>query len=58
MCPTLLARTESRTAHHTCEGCDGYVSAQFARVFGDNEDRVYACPACSFKLEFGSRPDR
>ncbi|AGC34418.1 Zn ribbon [Haloarcula virus HVTV-2] len=30
-----------------CQGCDGHVSAEFARVMGDNDGVVHACPDCS-----------
>ncbi|WP_199268509.1 DUF7563 family protein [Halomarina oriensis] len=30
-----------------CTACDTPVSTQFARVMGDNDDRVHACPNCS-----------
>ena len=29
-----------------CRGCGSYVSTEFARVFGDNEDEVFGCPQC------------
>ena len=31
----------------TCANCDQYVTPTFARVFGDNDDVVYACPSCA-----------
>ncbi|MFC4358995.1 hypothetical protein ACFO0N_13685 [Halobium salinum] len=31
---------------HTCQNCQEPVTAQFARVFGDNEGRVFSCPQC------------
>lgn len=30
-----------------CRNCGAYVSARFARVFGDNNDEVYNCIECS-----------
>ena len=30
----------------TCEACDGTVTRQFVRVFGDNAGRIHACPHC------------
>lgn len=30
-----------------CRNCGSYVTGAFARVFGDNNDRVYACLECS-----------
>jgi protein-arginine kinase activator protein McsA len=32
---------------HTCQNCHEPVTAQFARVFGDNEGRVFGCPQCN-----------
>lgn len=29
-----------------CDRCDGYVSRDYARVFGNNDDRVLSCPHC------------
>lgn len=29
-----------------CKRCGSYVSDTYARVFGNNEDDVYACPSC------------
>lgn len=43
--PSWTPRTSS-TSGATCQNCDSPVSKQFARVFGDNRDVVYACPAC------------
>lgn len=34
------------TQNNQCEKCNSYVSFQFARVFGDNNDRVYGCLNC------------
>jgi DNA-directed RNA polymerase subunit RPC12/RpoP len=31
----------------TCYNCEAFVTADFARVFGDNEDRVYRCTECT-----------
>ena len=30
-----------------CQNCGTSVSSKFGRVFGDNDDKVYACPECS-----------
>jgi len=30
-----------------CLGCGEPVGPRFRRVFGDREDRVHACPACT-----------
>lgn len=31
----------------TCDYCGEHVSEQFARVFADQDGRVFACPSCS-----------
>lgn len=31
----------------TCRGCGATVTLQFARVFGDREDRISKCPNCA-----------
>lgn len=30
-----------------CQNCNNYVTPQFARVFGDNDNSVHACIECS-----------
>ncbi len=30
-----------------CENCEGWVTQDFARVFGDNAGRVHACTECT-----------
>jgi len=34
-----------------CRRCGAFVSPQFARVFGDNDDQVYGCHECMSKTE-------
>lgn len=34
-----------------CETCNGFVSAEFVRVFGTNDGRVYGCPDCESARE-------
>ena len=29
-----------------CDRCGGYVSADYVRVFGDNQGRIHSCPDC------------
>lgn len=29
-----------------CNRCDGYVSQDYVRVFGNNEDHLESCPDC------------
>ncbi|WP_449404862.1 DUF7563 family protein [Haloplanus natans] len=37
----------------TCKNCGNHVSKCFARVFGDEAGRVYACPNCSATAGIG-----
>jgi len=30
-----------------CENCGSHISEDFARVFGNENKEVYACPKCS-----------
>jgi hypothetical protein len=30
-----------------CRNCGTYVTPDFARVFGNDEDEVFGCPACA-----------
>jgi hypothetical protein len=30
-----------------CTTCDAFVTADFVRVFGTNDGRVFACPNCA-----------
>jgi hypothetical protein len=32
---------------HTCANCGSFVTADFVRVFGTEDDRVFGCPQCS-----------
>jgi len=34
-----------------CNNCGEHVSEQFARVFGDNDDEVFACNNCTVLRE-------
>lgn len=29
-----------------CDRCGGYVSSDYVRVFGDNQNRIDSCPDC------------
>ena len=33
----------------TCQTCGAHVSSQFAKVFGDVDDLIHACPSCGGK---------
>jgi protein-arginine kinase activator protein McsA len=35
----------------TCNNCGSDVTLTFARVFGANDDEVYACPECTTMTE-------
>lgn len=43
-----------------CQSCEPPVSAQFARVFGDDDNTAWACQACSTARDLqhgaGARP--
>ena len=45
-----------------CRNCDSYVTLDFARVFGDDDDEVFGCPKCApFSALMGGQaamPDR
>jgi hypothetical protein len=30
-----------------CNNCGTFVTPRFARVFGDNDEEVFGCPACT-----------
>ena len=32
---------------HTCTNCNSFVTPDFVRVFGSEDDRVFGCPHCS-----------
>jgi hypothetical protein len=32
---------------HICKNCESFVTADFARVFGDNEGEVFGCADCT-----------
>lgn len=34
-------------AHRACQNCGAAVTARFARVFGDSDQRAHACKQCS-----------
>jgi hypothetical protein len=40
----------------TCGHCGAFVTPRFARVFGDNDDQVHGCPACTTLAELTARP--
>lgn len=45
-------------AREACQGCGESVTARFARVFGDNNDEIFACPACSTYREITGNTGR
>lgn len=38
---------DGRAGVTRCRQCGSSVSDSFARVFGDNRDRVHGCPTCT-----------
>lgn len=40
---TIGAETD---AHRTCQNCGAHVSARYRQTAGDEDGRVYGCPAC------------
>lgn len=47
---TLYQDRDERTdaePRQQCMNCGQFITRRFARVFGDNEDRVHACIQCS-----------
>lgn len=32
---------------HTCHNCGAFVTSDFSRVFGDNDDVVHVCMNCA-----------
>ena len=40
-----------------CTNCGAHVTVQFARVFGDNEDTVTKCIACTPNAELDDTSD-
>jgi hypothetical protein len=44
-----------------CQGCGATVSAAYARVFGDQDDALHACPGCTSQAALangaGAAPD-
>ena len=41
-------RLNGKSAGSTrCRNCGTYVSSQFAKVFGDNEDEIHRCIECT-----------
>jgi hypothetical protein len=41
------SRGSASHASNQCKNCNAYVTQQFARVFGDNNNTVHACIECS-----------
>lgn len=42
-----LCGRRSEWIMYTCHNCDGAVSKDFVRVFGDDRGRVHGCPDCT-----------
>ena len=39
--------SDEPAAQSHCRGCGEHVTPRFARVFGDQTNTVYNCPACT-----------
>lgn len=42
---------DGTVADTRCRNCDGFVTPQFARVFGNNRNEVYGCFECMTATE-------
>lgn len=51
MCPATYTREPEAISTNRCRDCGDMVSAQFARVFGDNNDEVFGCTTCKTTTE-------
>jgi Zn-finger nucleic acid-binding protein len=41
-----------------CNRCDSYVSRNYVRVFGDNDDSIGSCPDCRSGWDDGSEQEK
>lgn len=41
-----LSDGTDRTAENRCQNCDSFVTKDFARVFGNNQNEVHGCLDC------------
>ncbi|WP_162562302.1 DUF7563 family protein [Salinigranum rubrum] len=39
--------SHSGSIMHTCTNCNSFVTPDFVRVFGTEDDRVFGCPHCA-----------
>ena len=49
----------STSAENRCQSCGSFVTKDFARVFGDNDDQVHGCLECMSASDVkrgGSKP--
>jgi len=46
MCPASYSTDPTSVQTNRCLNCGSAVSAQFARVFGDNQNNVFGCTSC------------
>ncbi|WP_137290952.1 DUF7563 family protein [Natronorubrum halophilum] len=46
MVGVTIAPWPSTTSRSACNHCGAYVTDQFCRVYGDNDDRVHRCGEC------------
>lgn len=43
---TTPSQTKSRIADSQCQNCGGFVTRDFARVFGNNQNTIHGCLEC------------
>ena len=43
--------TDRSTSENRCQSCGSFVTRDFARVFGNNQNEVYACLECTTSTE-------
>jgi hypothetical protein len=48
---TRGTQTTRSVTSNECNNCGSFVTPQFARVFGDNDDEVYGCLNCQTARE-------
>lgn len=45
--PEITFADSEPTADRRCRNCESHLMRQTARVLGDNQGRVHACPECT-----------
>ena len=44
--PNRVPRRESEYSDRRCRNCGSFITPDFARVFGNNDDEVFGCFDC------------